>query len=312
MLFLIGLLITLLTCGIYFISIRGRRGGKPAVAKGIVLLVTMLTLNLVQPYTLERVDAGHVGIKVKLTGNDRGISDYTYKTGWVIYNTWFEMLYEFPTYQQHVEYPTQTVITKGGFQTTIKPTFNYSLKADAVGDMFSELRLGIKEIEQGWLVTAIVGAVNDVANKWEVDRIFNEREQFEGAIVAECNKRISRWFIVSQLRTNIIPPDALKEAILQKTKAVQDAQAKEQEALVAVADGKKKIAVAQADSAQAVIVASGKAQAAIIEAKGISEAMKLKQRELTPLYVEFLKAQGWDGKLPSTVLGNTTPMINIK
>lgn len=278
----------------------------------IAIVVVGLITGMIQPYSLERVDAGHIGIKVKLTGNERGVSDYTYKTGWVVYNTWTENLYEFPTFQQHIEYDNQIVITKGGFQATIKPTFNYSLKADAVGDMFSELRLDIKGIEKGWLMTAIVGSVNDVANRWAVDDIFNKREEFESAIVAECNKRVSKWFIVSQLRTNIVPPEALKASIEAKTKAVQDAQAKMQEALVAEADAKKKIAIARGDSAQAVIKASGLAESEIIEARGTAEAMRLKQKELNALYVEFIKAQNWDGKLPTTVLGNSTPMINVK
>ena len=282
------------------------------LVKPVIVFAVTTVLALIQPFGLLRVDAGYVGIKVKLTGDDRGVSDYQYKTGWVIYNAWTETLHQFPTFQQHIEYDDQVVITKGGFSATIKPTFNYELKGEVVGEMFIALRLPIDQIEQGWLKTAIVGSVNDVANKWEVDAIFNNREKFESAIVDECNKRVSQWFKVSQLRTNIIPPDALKKAIEDKTKAVQEAQAKMQEALVADANAKKMIAEAKGDSAKAVITASGQAQAAIIEAKGTAESMRLKKSEISDLYVEFIKAQRWDGKLPVTTLGNSTPMISIK
>ena len=183
----------------------------------LILPLTIFMLSIfipfIQPYKLERVDAGHVGMKVNLVGNDRGVSDYTYKTGWVVYNTWTEALYEFPTYQQHIEYGDQVVITKGGFNTTIKPSFNYSLVPTSVGDMFVNLRLGIKEVEQGWLKTAIVGSVNDVANKWNVDDVFNKREEFESAIIVDCNKRVSKWCTISQLRPNIVPPQALQNSI---------------------------------------------------------------------------------------------------
>ena len=189
------------------------------VLPALILVVGIITAAI-QPFVVERVDAGHIGIKVNLTGDERGVSKYTYQTGWVPYNTWTEMLYEYPTFQQHVEYGDQQVITKGGFSATINPTFNYSLIPEAVGEMFQELRVDIKTIEQGWLKTAIIGSVADVANRWEVDRIFNEREQFEQAIVAECNKRVSKWFVISQLRTNIVPPPALQEAIVNKTKAI--------------------------------------------------------------------------------------------
>jgi regulator of protease activity HflC (stomatin/prohibitin superfamily) len=269
--------------------------------KPITIFLAGLMISIFQPFSLERVDAGHVGIKVNLTGNDRGVSNYEYKTGWVMYNTWTEQMLEFPTYQQHIEYKDQQVITKGGFAATIKPSFNYSLKPNAIGDMFENLRLDIKQVEQGWLMNAIVSSVNDVANKWEVDAIFNKREEFEAAIVAECNKRLSKWFTVSQLRTNIVPPTALQKAIEGKTKAVQEAQAATQRKLVAEAEAQEKIAIARGDSAKV-----------IIDAQALALAMKLKQKEITPLYVEYLKAQSWNGVLPTTVAGGSGTFLNIK
>lgn len=281
--------------------------------KPVLIFIVGLLVAIIQPYTLERVDAGHVGIKVKLSGDERGVSDYQYKTGWVAYNTWVERLYEFPTYQQHIEYGDQGVITKGGFSAVIKPTFNYALKPDAVGDMFESLRLGVKDIEQGWLMTAIVGSVNDVANRWAVDDIFNKREQFESEIVMECNKRTSKWFVISQLRTNIVPPEALRAAIEEKTKAVQLAQGEIQKAIVADAQAKTKMALARGDSAKAVITAAGQAQAAIITADGEAKAMKLKQAQLSQQYIDYIRASNWDGKYPTTMLGgNTSALFNMK
>jgi regulator of protease activity HflC (stomatin/prohibitin superfamily) len=269
--------------------------------KPVGILLLGIVLSAIQPFSIERIDAGHVGIKVNLTGNSRGVSKYEYKTGWVLYNTWTENIYEFPTFQQHIEFEAQQVITRGGFPADIKPTFNYSLKPNAVGDMFVNLRLPIKDIEQGWLKNAIVGAVNDVANGWEVDSVFGHRQAFEAAIVSECNLRLSKWFIVSQMRSNIIPPEALQEAIIAKTKSVQQAEASKQQAIAAQADGQRKIAVAKADSAELIINASASAK-----------SIKLKQQELTPVYIEYVKAQAWDGKLPTTMAGSSGSFINIK
>lgn len=279
----------------------------------IVVLVIGILISLIQPYKLERVDMGHVGIKVNLTGSERGVSQYQYKTGWVTYNDWSEMLYEFPTYQQHITYDSITVITKGGFGAIINPSFNYNLIPSAVGDMFVNLRLDVKQVEQGWLKNAIISSVNDVANKWAVDDIFNNREQFEAAIINECNHRVSKWFIVSQLRTNISPPQALAEAINEKTRAIQLAQSEIQKALVADAKAKVKIAEAKGDSAKVVIAATGNANAVLINARAESEAMKLKQVQLTPIYIEYIKASNWDGKVSTTVLGNnSSTLLNVK
>jgi len=290
--------------GMYTVS-DDRYGSKTFnggwLIKPIAIFVDGLLLTLVKPYKLERVDAGHKGIVVNLSGSDRGVASYQYTTGWVVYNSWFKQVLEFPTYQQHIEYDDQVVITKGGFSATIKPSFNYSLKPTAIGDMFENLRLGVKEIEQGWLKNAIVGAVNDEANKWEVDSIFSNRQLFEAAIVVECNKRLTKWFDVSQLRTNITPPEALQESIIAKTKAIQQAEASEQQAIAAIAEGKRKVAVAKADSAETVINASAKAR-----------AMDLTQQKLTPLFVEYKKVEKWDGQLPSTIAGGQGTFLNIK
>jgi regulator of protease activity HflC (stomatin/prohibitin superfamily) len=269
--------------------------------KPIGIFVLGIIISSIQPFALERIDAGNKGLKVNLTGSERGVAKYQYKTGWVVYNDWTEQVKEFPLFQQHIEYDAQEVITKGGFSATIKPSFNYSLREDAIGDMFVNLRLDIKEIEKGWLKNAIVSSVNDVANRWEVDAIFNKREEFEAAIIVECNKRVSKWFTVSQLRTNIVPPASLQKAIEGKTKAVQEAQAAQQRTLVAQAEAQEKIAIARGDSAKV-----------IIDAQALALAMKLKQKEITPLYVEYLKAQTWNGVLPTTVAGGSGTFLNIK
>jgi regulator of protease activity HflC (stomatin/prohibitin superfamily) len=278
-----------------------KNAGSKKITIGIAAAVIGLILSFIQPFSLERIDAGNKGLKVNLTGADRGVSSYQYKTGWVFYNSWTEQVREFPLFQQHIEYDAQEVITKGGFAATIKPSFNYSLREDAIGEMFVNLRLGIKEVEQGWLKNAIVSSVNDVANRWEVDAIFNKREEFEAAIIVECNKRVSKWFTVSQLRTNIIPPKSLQQAIEGKTKAVQEAQAAQQRTLVAQAEAQEKMAIARGDSAKTII----NANAAALE-------MKIKQKELTPIYVDFIKASAWDGKLPTTMAGSTGTLLNIK
>jgi regulator of protease activity HflC (stomatin/prohibitin superfamily) len=302
--------------GIAVVNKRKEEGGDGEFAFLLIPIVTLvlgILISLIQPYSLNRVDAGHVGIKVNLTGSERGVQQYQYKTGWVTYNNWSEMLYEFPTYQQHIEYDSITVITKGGFGAIINPSFNYNLIPSAVGDMFVNLRLDVKQVEQGWLKNAIISSVNDVANKWAVDDIFNNREQFEAAIITECNKRVSKWFTVSQLRTNIAPPKALADAINEKTRAIQLAQGEIQKALVADARAKVKIAEAKGDSAKVVIAATGNANATLINAKADADAMKLKQVQLTSLYIEYIKASTWDGKLPTTSLGgNSGTLLNVK
>ena len=49
-----------------------------------------------------RVDAAHVGIRVKLAGSNRGVDDIPQVTGWVFYNPLTEQIIQFPISVQNV------------------------------------------------------------------------------------------------------------------------------------------------------------------------------------------------------------------
>ena len=273
---------------------------KQAIKTGIAIALSLF-LAFINPVTVERIDVGNVGLKVNNTGDERGVSKTAYVTGWVFYNSWLSRIKEFPVTQQHIDYEETSIITKGGFQAIIKPSFNWSVNPGNAADMYQNLRQDVDQIKDTWLKNAIIGAVNDVANLYSVDSIFNHRAEFEADIVKECNKRVSKWFNVSQLRTNIVPPKEITQAINAKTAAVQEAQAAIQQKIVAEAQALTQIAKAKGDSAQAVIAAAGRA-----------EAVKKEQQFLTPLYIDYLKVQKWKGDVPSTVLGsNSNTLISL-
>jgi regulator of protease activity HflC (stomatin/prohibitin superfamily) len=273
----------------------------PLVIKAVVVVLVSFIIGMVNPVTVERIDVGNVGLKVNNTGDERGVSKTAYVTGWVFYNNWLSRIKEFPVTQQHIDYEETSIITRGGFQAIIKPSFNWSVNPGNAADMYQNLKQDVDQIKDTWLKNAIIGAVNDIANLYTVDSIFNHRAEFEADIVKECNKRVSKWFNVSQLRTNIVPPKEITQAINAKTAAVQEAQAAIQQKIVAEAQAQTQIAKAKGDSAQAVISASGRA-----------EAVKKEQQYLTPLYIDYLKVQKWKGDVPTTVLGsNSNTLVSL-
>lgn len=306
---LIIITIGLLIAAPMFVTAGRKSNWESVPLVPIGLMVVFVITAFVQPYSITRVDAGHVGIKVNLIGDARGVGKYEYKTGYVVFNSWFEQVYEFPTYQQHIDYPEQIVITKGGFQTTIKPSFNYSLLPSQIGDMFSNLRRPLKEVETQWLMTAIISSVNDVANTWTVDDIFNNREKFESAIIHESMKRTAKWFSISQLRTNITPPPALQKSILEKTQAIQEVQVAENRKRVAIAEAETNVAKAVGMANAKIAEARGDSAQTIINAMATARAIALKQQQITPTYVEYIKWSTWNGTLPTTMMGGNVPII---
>lgn len=308
--FILAMLILGATFGVFnfknYLSEPNKFGDRElkvsTVVKAILVLIASIILSFINPLESEMINVGNVGLKVNKMGNDRGVSKTAYVTGLVFYNSWLSNTKEFPTTQQHVSYDATNIITKGGFQATIKPSFNWSVKASNAADMYQNLRQDVDEIRDTWLKNAIIGAISDVANLYTVDSIFNHKAKFEADIDKECNRRVSKWFAVTQLRTNILPPKEITEAINAKTKAVQDAQAAIQQKIVAEAEAQTQIARAKGDSAQAVIAAAGRA-----------EAVKKEQQFLTPMYIEYIKAQRWDGKYPQTMLGSSSNvLLNLK
>lgn len=276
--------------------------------KPIIITVVGLLLILFQPYSVKKIEAGYQGLLVNLIGDSRGASSIKEVSGWKMYNTWTEEIYQIPLDQRSIRYGEQPSVAKGGFALKIYPSFNYSVKNGTTADMFTNLRSafrtgnGLETIEQGWLEIGILGAVNDVANAWKVEDIFNKKTEFEIAIQVEANKRVGKWFKISQLRTNMPPPASIAKSIADKAAAEYDALKWVAKAKAADAEKEQKIAVARGDSATVVIAATAEA-----------EATRLRQKQLSPLFIEYLKIQKWDGALPTTATGNgSSLMLNVK
>mgnify|MGYP000173557665 CR=1 FL=1 len=118
----------------------------------------------------ERIDAGHVGVKVNLYGDGKGVDDVTEVTGWVFYNPISTKIVEFPTFVQHKEYKqvieegtvvvdeSFVVNSKDGSEFHVSPLLNYSVKREKVPYIFSKYRVSLDLIEEGFLKTAVYDA----------------------------------------------------------------------------------------------------------------------------------------------------------
>src|SRR6185436_18927876 len=68
----------------------------------LIAIVLVVGLWLVLTETVTRIDAAHVGIKVKLAGSARGVQDIPLVTGWAFYNPLTEQIIQFPTSVQNI------------------------------------------------------------------------------------------------------------------------------------------------------------------------------------------------------------------
>jgi len=253
----------------------------------------------------ERIDAGHVGIKVNMYGSNKGVDGITECTGWVVYNPISTKIYEFPTFMQHKEYKEDNsfvVNSKDGSEFHVSPMINYSIKREQVPYIFAKYRRDIEDIENGFLKTTIYDAFRMTANAYTAEDLVSNRQEFETKVRAKLDSNLTKeGFTISQLTSNLGYPESFKNAIIAKNNAVQAALMAENQVKTAEAQAKIKVATAQGD-----------AEAMLTQAKAQSEAYKLKCTSITPMLLQQMWIEKWDGVLPTTSLGSNSPvMLNM-
>jgi regulator of protease activity HflC (stomatin/prohibitin superfamily) len=272
----------------------------------ILVVLGLVVLLVVGVFSCERIDAGHVGVKVNLYGSGKGVSDITECTGLVFYNPMSTKIYEFPTFIQHKEYKEENsfiVNSKDGSEFSVSPIMNYSVQREKVPAIFAKYRRSLPEIEEGFLKTAVYDAFRLAANKYTADGLISNREIFEievrRILIAQLQKE---GFILNQFTSNLIYPDSFKKAINAKNNAVQAALMAENKVKQAEAEAKIKVATA-----------NGNAEALLANARAEAESNRLRQQTLTPMLIQQQWIEKWKGNVPTTQLGgNTSVMYGLK
>jgi hypothetical protein len=165
--FISGLLFLILigaVLGIFKLSNYANNGDVnfKQVVKTILVVVGSFVVMFFQPMSIQRIDAGNVGLKIDRIGNEKGIPVARQVKGWVLYNNWTTDVVEYSIRQQHVGYSTFSVTTKGGFPLTVQPSFNYALRPEKAVDVYVDLLKGgdLKELEGNFLMTATTISLN--------------------------------------------------------------------------------------------------------------------------------------------------------
>jgi len=242
-------------------------------------------------FSCERIDAGHVGVKVNQYGDNKGVSDVVEVTGMVFFNPITHSIYEFPTFIQHKEYTGENsfvVNSKDGSEFHVSPIINYSVQREKVPQIFAKYRRSLDQIEEGFLKTAVFDAFRLATNVYTADELISNRQKFEIEVRRILDGELGKeGFVITQFTSNLLYPETFKKAIEAKNNAVQGALMAENKVKQAEAEAKIKVATAQ-----------GNAQAMLTSAKAEAEANSLKQKTITPMLLQLEWINKWDGKLP--------------
>lgn len=230
---------------------------------------------------VERVDAGHEGIKVNLYGSNKGVDDVSLVTGAVWYNPFTETVFEYPTFAQTVDYEAFEVNSKDGTKFTIDPSMIVKIEDGKSPAIFKKYRKDLEEVVNGSLYIYVKDAARNVFNKFTADSIVSNRTLVDKAFDEQVRVAFAKeGFQLEQLTPGIAYPKSYEDAINAKNKAVQDQMRVQNEIAVAEANAKKILVQAQAEA----------------------EANKLKTQALTPAILQKMWIEKWSGEVP-TVMG---------
>ena len=244
-------------------------------------------------------------------GSEKGVQDVTAVTGRVWYNPATVEIFEFATFVQTKHY-TLRVTDADGMSVGFETVLNYRVEAGSVPDIFRKYRKPLEELEDGIIKTHIVKATSTIASKYTASEMYENREAFQGAIMAEVvNKMTSDGFTVEEyaITGEIDLPSSVKNSIELKVEASQAAQRKQQELAQTQADAAKQVAKAEGDARSQIALAEGRFKVAQLDAKANKALSQSITNSLLQLREIELKEKKWNGAYPTTLVGDKATQL---
>jgi regulator of protease activity HflC (stomatin/prohibitin superfamily) len=276
-------------------------------AIGAAILIAIVIFFSV--FEFDRIDASNEGIKVNLTGTNRGVDDVSVVSGWVFYNELTTGIYQIPLSERPVDYNPFQVTSKDNSVFTIDPTISYNVIKGQSPKIFTRYRKSLEDLETTHIFQVVKDASRIQANSMTADSLMSNRGIFENAVQLKVTEEFSKMgFNLVNFTSGLIPPRSLTDAINAKNVAVQNAIKYQNEAKAEIAKAQITVATAKGQAEAEVAAAKGRYEAAVYDAK----ATKEKAQAITPLIVEMERIRKWDGSVPSYMGGGTVPMIDLR
>jgi regulator of protease activity HflC (stomatin/prohibitin superfamily) len=257
----------------------------------------------------ERVSAGYLGIVYSLDG---GIQGTTLGQGIHFVAPWKHVTtYSVATEQAFLSKDGKEgskdddsfgVPTSDGKLLNVDLEFAYHFDSEKLPITFSRFKgQSGKTIEDTFIRAKMKSWSGEVSSKFTVLEVYGEkRADLNKAVFEHVTKNFAEYgIVIDSVNFSRIGIDTATE------KAIQDRVNAQQELEKLKIERDK--ATIEADRKK--IEATGNADATVIEAKAKAEANQVMQQSLTDNLVKYEYIKKWDGKLPTTQVGNETSMI---
>ena len=270
-------------------------GAAKGIAVGIVVLII---IGVVAYASVQIVDAGHRGVLLHWNAVDTSVPPL--EEGLHFVTPFADSVVDIEI--RTLKYERSTSSASKDLQTvSTTVTVNYHPSPESVHFLYQNVGL---DYENRIIQPAVEEVVKQVTANYNAEELITKRPEVKSDIEREITERLADFNIITEVIsiTDFQFSNLFAAAIEAKVEA-------EQKALKAENDLRRIEVEARQNEQQA----KGVAAANIAEAQGEAEAIRIINEALSqnPNYLEWLKTQAWDGKLPLVVGEGGTPFIQI-
>lgn len=291
---------------------------------GIFLFGMLLTTGCT------RIEPGYTGIKVNLTGSQRGADDIPVVTGWIIYSRLFTQVHSFPTFTQNIIWSKSpdegrdidesiTFNSVEGAQANADIAISYSMQHEKIPHIFIEIRQDVDFINHNYMRSRVRDAFTRHASNMKIVDIFGAKksellDKVKATLNEELNKKgfdIELVAFVGRLRLDPAVEasinatiSATQRAIEAQNKIVQSKAEADQKIEDARGQAESALLLAKSKSEANLMIAKTQAEATLVNAEAQAKANELLTKSITPQLISYQAVQQWNGVTPTVMTGN--------
>ncbi len=277
--------------------------------------------------TTTRIDAGHVGVRVKLAGSQRGVQDAEIAVGWVFYNPLTEQIIQFPTSVQNIVWtqsthegqPMDESITfssSEGVNVNADLGLSFHIDPPQAPKLYARFRQNdLSILANGYMRNTIRESFQEVASKMPVQEIYGAgKSKMLNDVLDKVRDTLAKdGIVIDQLTINgaLRLPQNVADAINRAMEATQKAIESENRVRQVKAEAEQAITQATGQAEATRQKAQGEADAVLIRARAEAKANEIIRLSVSPAVLQYRMMQQWDGKLPAYNGGGQLPMLTI-
>lgn len=274
-------------------------GVNRGVARGVAIgILALVVIGVVAYSAVQIVDAGHRGVLLHWNAVDTSVPPLEEGLHFVMPFADSVVQMEIRT----LKYVKSTTSASKDLQTvSTAVTVNYHPSPESVHFLYQSVGL---DYENRIIQPAVEEVVKQVTANYNAEELITKRPLVKADIEREITDRLNDFNIFTEVIsiTDFQFSSLFAAAIEAKVEAEQRALKAENDLLRIEVEARQREQQAQGEAAANIAKANGEAEAIRI----INEALAQ-----NPNYLEWLKTQAWDGKLPLVVGEGGTPFIQI-